>query len=244
VPAVTAFANQASIALENAQLYESLNRQSKELRALAARLAAVEETERQRLVRELHDQIGQNLTALGINLNIIRAQSPGQTADLVRSRLADSLTLVEQTTARVRSLMADLRPPVLDDYGLAAALRWLGEQTAARAGIEVDVQGEALHPRFPDAVETGLFRIAQEALNNVVKHAHATRAEIALEEHQGVVRMTVRDDGKGFDPASSPGAGEHWGLVIMRERAEAGGGTCRIASHPGQGAKVVVEVPR
>jgi two-component system sensor histidine kinase UhpB len=244
VPAVTAFANQAAIALENARLYESLSQQRTELRALAARLAAVEETERQGLVRELHDQIGQNLTALGINLNIVQAQSHGKAADLVHSRLADSLTLVEQTTARIRGLMADLRPPVLDDYGLVAALRWLGEQTASRVDIEVGIQGETLRPRLADEVETALFRIAQEALNNVLKHARATQATIAVEEGDRLVRMTIRDDGVGFAPSTSPGAGEHWGLLIMRERAEAAGGTCHIVSHPGEGTQVVVEVPR
>jgi two-component system sensor histidine kinase UhpB len=244
VPAITAFANQAAIAIENARLYESLSQQREELRALAARLAAVEETERQRLVRELHDQVGQNLTALGINLNIVQAQSQGEATDLVRSRLADSLALVEQTTARIRSLMADLRPPVLDDYGLVAALRWLGEQTASRVTIAVKVCGEELRPRLADAVETALFRIAQEALTNVVKHARATQATVTIKEDDGLVRMAIQDDGIGFDPAQPPGAGEHWGLLTMRERADTAGGSCHIVSRPGQGTQVIVEVQR
>jgi PAS domain S-box-containing protein len=252
VPAVTGFANQAAIALENARLLASVHEQRERLRALGAQVAEAEEAERRRLARELHDRVGQNLTALGINLNLARAQlQKGESAAaLVLSRLEDAVGLVEETTERVRDVMADLRPPLLDDYGLVTALRWLGEQVAARTGIPIEVQGEELDPRLSGPVENSLFRIVQEALTNAAKHAQASHVAIIVEEANDgrAVRLTVADDGVGFEPASAPLArvDEHhgWGLLSMTERAEAVGGSCHIRSRPGKGTKIVVQVAR
>jgi signal transduction histidine kinase len=196
------------------------------------------------LARELHDQVGQNLTALGINLNIIRSQAPAQTPAC--SRLDDSLSLVKETTARIRDVMADLRPPMLDDYGLVAALRWYGELFAQRTGLPVDVAGQEIIPRPNGRVENALFRIAQEALMNVAKHAQATAVTLALTDQIGMIRLVVSDNGIGFDPeqmGDSCGA-RGWGLLGMSERAEAVGGHCRIESKPGRGTHVIVDVPR
>jgi two-component system sensor histidine kinase UhpB len=119
---------------ERKRTEDALQQYTKRLRSLAAQLTEIAETERQQLARELHDQVGQNLTVLGINLNIIKAQLPENSPTEVRFRLDDSLALVEQTAERIRDVMANLRPPVLDDYGLMAALRWYGDQFAKRAG--------------------------------------------------------------------------------------------------------------
>ena len=239
VPAVSTFANQAAIALENARLFSSVSEQQQQLRALSARLAEAEEAERQRLTRELHDQVGQSLTALGINLNIVRSQVPAQ-AGAAHARLDDSLTLVAQTTERIRDVMADLRPPVLDDYGLLAALRWHGERFSPRTGVTTIVQGEELTPRLPSSVETALFRIAQEALTNAAKHAQASQVTLTLEAVDGGARLTIADDGVGFDPPARRQAG--WGLLTMRERAEAVGGHLRVESAPGEGTRVIVDI--
>ena len=216
------------------------------LRAVAARLAEVTEVERQRLARELHDQVGQDLTALGINLNIVRSQMLDEAAPAAVSRLDDSLLLVEQTTERIRDLMANLRPPVLDDYGLVAALHWYADQFSRRTDIAVTVEGEEPVPRLGAGVENALFRIAQEALTNVAKHAQATQVTMTVVGDDGILRLRVTDDGVGFDaaPLADPNRGGGWGLLIMTERAEAVGGHCRIESAPGQGAQVIVEVPR
>ncbi len=232
--------DQVAAALENARLYQQVQEQREQLRALSAHLAEVQESERQRLARELHDQVGQNLTALGLNLNLVRSLLPSA-EEAVQGRLADSLSLVEQTTERIRNVMAELRPPVLDDYGLMAALRWYGEQFAFRSGIQVTVAGEEPNPRLPLAVEGALFRIAQEALNNVAKHARAGRVTVSLETTAEAVRMQVRDNGIGFARRGRPGG---WGLLSMQERAEAVGGTCRVESLPHRGTTVTVEVPR
>jgi len=242
----TTIAGQLGVTLENARLFQSEREQREQLRALTRRLAEVEETERRRLARELHDQVGQNLTALGINLNIVRMQVPEEVADVLRPRLDDSLALVEQTTERIRGVMADLRPPVLDDYGLVAALRWYGDLFASRAGIAVAVRGEDIVPRLPASVENVLFRIAQEALTNVAKHSQATQAAVTVEVDGECVRLVVADDGVGFDPAhvAGPDGRRGWGLLTIAERVEAVGGHHRIESRPGRGTRIVVEVTR
>lgn len=225
---------------------ETLQQYAGRLRALAAQQVEATEAERQRLARELHDQVGQNLTALNINLNIVRTQVPEGTAAQVRSRLDDSLSLVEQTTDRIRDVMSDLRPPMLDDYGLVAALHWYGEQFAWRTDVAVVVEGEEPTPRLAPRVENALFRIAQEALTNVAKHAQATQVTVTVEVDSEILHLVVADDGIGFDPAHlvDRNEGRGWGLLTMTERAEAVGGHCRIESAPGQGTQVSVEVVR
>ncbi|MFQ6102094.1 MAG: GAF domain-containing protein [Anaerolineae bacterium] len=241
---VSGYLTQVQDITERKRAEEALQQHAQQLCALTARLAEVEETERQRLARELHDQVGQNLTALGINLNIMRARMSEWAADLMRSRLDDSLALVKETTERVRDVMADLRPPVLDDYGLVAALHWHGERFGSRTGIAVTVQGEQPDPRPDIHIENALFRIAQEALTNVTKHAQATQATVTVEVDGETVRLVIADDGVGFDPARVARTDERqgWGLLTMTERAEAMGGHCTIESRPGQGTRVVVEV--
>jgi two-component system sensor histidine kinase UhpB len=213
---------------------------------MGERLAQVSEAERQRLARELHDRVGRNLTALGINLNIVRTQVPDNLSPDVHPRLDDSLSLVEQTTKQIRDVMAELRPPVLDDYGLFAALHWYAEQFVARTGIAVTVEGEEPDERLDPKVENALFRIAQEALNNVAKHGRASEVVLVLELEQEYLRLTVRDDGIGFDPLQPAQRGTEggWGLFTMAERAEAVGGHCAIESCPGRGTQVTVEVKR
>jgi len=215
------------------------------LRALTSQLAEVEDVERQRLSQELHDQVGQNLTALGINLNIIKSQLPADTLKLTQSRLDDSLRLIEQTTERIRDVMSDLRPPVLDDYGLVAALRWYGQQFAWRTEIEVSLIGEEPVPRFPKRVEIALFRITQEALTNVAKHSQATEVIVSLGMIKNTLRLTISDNGTGFDINEfKTNEDRGWGLLTIYQRAEAIGGRSRIESNLKKGTHVIVEVDR
>ncbi len=247
VELLTSVADQISVALENARLFEAVDRQRDKLRNLGARLAEAQEVERKQLSRELHDQVGQNLTALGINLNIVKSQLPEVGAEMARSTLDESLNLVEQTTVRIRDVMAELRPPMLDDYGLVATLRWFGSQFSSRIGIPINVYGEELASRPTANEENALFRITTEALTNIAKHAQATQATVALEVEGNTLRLTIADDGTGFDyhRLSEPSEDRGWGLLTMTERVEAVGGRFWIESDPSKGGtRVVAEIDR
>ncbi|HLD46888.1 MAG TPA: PocR ligand-binding domain-containing protein, partial [Desulfobaccales bacterium] len=158
---------------ERKRAEEEIVRQSRQLRALAARLAEVEETGREHLARELHDQVCQSLTALGLTLTLLQTQMPQKTAAKLRGRMAGAVALVEQIGATLQDVMAELRPPMLNDYGLMSALRWYGAEFSHKTGISVDVQGQEAVPRLAAPVELALFRIVQEAMANVAKHARA-----------------------------------------------------------------------
>jgi signal transduction histidine kinase len=236
-------ADSLAVAIQQALLFKSVSEHRKQLRALTARLTEVEEAERQRLARELHDRVGQNLTALDINLNILRSQLPVETTAKVEERLGDSQRLVAEIAEDIRNVMADLRPPLLDEMGLSAALRWYSEQFSNRTGIVVLVRGEEMTPRLPPAVEMAFFRIGQEALTNVAKHAQAGKVALTLEGVGGGVRLIIADDGVGFDPtAIQQGEEQRWGIMTMQERAEAVGGNLRIESKPGNGTRIIVEI--
>jgi len=216
-----------------------------QLRALAWRLAETEDKERKRLSRELHDEIGQNLTILGVNLNLFRSLVPKDSGDMIHSRINDSLVVVKQTTERIRNLMSNLRSPVLDDYGLVAAIDLYGKQWSYRTGIDIAVRGPETDTHLPAHVENAMFRIVQESLTNVVKHAKAEQVVITVGVTHGKVYLSVEDNGVGYDMSRLTVAkGERgWGLVTMSERALAVGGTCRVQSLPGLGTHVFVEVP-
>jgi PAS domain S-box-containing protein len=231
---------------ERKRAEEEIVRKSGQLRALAARLAEVEETGRERLARELHDQVCQSLTALSLTLTLLQNQMPRKAAAKLRGRLAEAVALVEQIGETMRDVMAELRPPMLDDYGLLSALRWYGTEFSHKTGISVDVQGQEAVPRLTAPVELALFRIVQEAMANVAKHARATLVVLTEAEHNGTVHLVIADDGVGFDQMQlgQPEGRHLWGLMTMSERAAVVGGLCRIESQPGQGTRVVVEVSR
>ena len=220
---------------------EALRDHVKRMQGLSRRLTEVEETERRRITRELHDRIGQSLSALSLSLNIIRSQLSG---DSVRARLDAAQKLLETTTAHVRNVMADLHPPALEDYGLLAALRTHAESLRTSGKINVAVSGEDLVPRLAPVAEMALFRIAQSALANAARHAHARRIKVTLAAIRERVTLTISDDGTGFDIGRVGAAPASWGLTIMRERAEAIGARLRIDSEPGRGTRVVVEADR
>lgn len=216
------------------------------LRALTWRLTEVEDKARKDLSRELHDRVGQNLTILGVNLNLLRSLMTDSQPDLVKARIRDSLTVVKQTTKSIRNVMGTLRSPVLDDYGLVAAIEHYGRQYTDRTGIAVQVKGAMDGPRLDPHHENSLFRIVQEALTNVIKHANATEVVITVRHIDGRLRLSIDDNGAGFDEASLAEDEGHrgWGMATMRERALAVGGTFRVRSFPGQGTRVTVEVAR
>lgn len=230
---------------ERKQAERTVSQYAERLHGLANQLVDTQEVERRHLAAELHDRIGQNLSALNLNLHLNLSQLPADTAPAVQARITDSLALVERTTEIVRGVMEELHPALLDFYGLDAALRWYGEEFAGRTGIRVANEAPELFPRLRGKVETTLFRVVQEALTNVAKHAKAAQATVSLARTAAGIEMTVADDGVGM-PAGEAGRrpiGSGWGLSIMAERARAIAADFRIQSQPGQGTRIVVKIP-
>lgn len=228
---------------ERKQTEKALTHSQSLLRALYIQLGELEEAERQRLARELHDQVGQNLTALGINLNVIFNQLSNESKTKVEDRLNDSVRILTETAGSIRDVMAALRPQVLDDYGLKAALQLEADRFTKRTGIHTQVIGKDISPRPLDGLETSLFRIAQEALTNVSKHGVARQVMVRLEQIDDMVRLTINDDGVGFDMAQlNTSHHSGWGLMTMRERIQAHDGSLLVASTPGKGTQIIVEV--
>lgn len=224
----------AELAVQNAAV---------ELEALSRRLVDLQESERMQLASELHDRVGQTLTALNINLKIIANAVLPHVAEEVRLRLADAQALLESAMEVIGNVMAELHPPMLEDQGLLSALRWYANQFAARAEIAVVVRGLDSGERLEGKIEIALFRIAQEALNNVVKHARANHVEITVSKGPLESVMTVQDDGIGLDACPSRGSRPAFGMITMRERSLAVGGALEVKTIRGSGACVTVRVP-
>lgn len=228
----------------SAVLEERVTEQTGEIRRLADHLERASEDERAHLSRELHDELGQQLTALRYTLADARRRV---TRDPARAeeRLDELEEILAHLASVVRNLVSDLRPQVLDERGLGAAVEWLLRKTEERAGIPC-----ALDAKIDPAVEVSselsivAFRIVQESLTNVVRHARAGRAEVSLAVDPSGVHLTVADDGQGIEPAKLQGStGGGFGLLGMRERARARGGTLTIESRPGAGTVVRAELP-
>jgi signal transduction histidine kinase len=223
-----AIARQAAVAIENARLHER------------ARQAAVLE-ERQRLARELHDSVTQALYGISLYAEAAgRALADGE-VEPATAHLQEIRETTQEALGEMRLLLFELRPPLLEEQGLAGALRARLQAVEARAGLEValDCHGEE---RLRPEQEQELYRLAQEALNNVVKHAHARRVRVRLEIVQDGATLEVADDGVGFEPPLAGGRG--YGLTGMRERAERLGGALHVESTPGAGTRVRAGVPR
>jgi PAS domain S-box-containing protein len=211
---------------------------SRKLQALSRRLVEAQETERRSIARELHDEIGQALTAMQLNLQTL-LQSPGTEA--FTPRLNENLTAVEHVLEQVQDISLNLRPAILDDLGLEPALLWLTHRQAELAGLKGNVQTDALEHRLDPVIETECFRIAQEALTNVVRHAQAKAVTVELRQLTGQLHLRVRDDGIGFDVADfreRAMRGASLGLLSMEERAALAGGGLEITSLPRKGTVV------
>jgi signal transduction histidine kinase len=224
---------------ERKEAEEELRKSREQLRALAAYLESVREEERGRIARELHDEIGQALTA--IKLALERATS-GQSATAAVN-LAPALALANELIGRVRDLSLELRPAMLDDLGLRAALRWHFEHYTSRFKIDVSFKDSGLDGRrFAPEIETAAYRIVQEALTNIARHAGTDKAEVNVHADEKILRITVKDGGKGFD-SESASAYFTAGLYGMRERAMSLGGRLTLDSSPGSGTLLTAELP-
>jgi signal transduction histidine kinase len=233
-----ALASQAAVAIQNARLFAEVGAGRERLQALSHQLVRAQENERRHIARELHDDVAQALGLIKLNMRAVQRLAPS-------SRLEQSLGLIEATLERVRTLALELRPSILDDLGLVAALRWYADRQAQLAGFaaEVCADGEA---RLPNEIETVCFRVAQEALNNVARHAHAHAVKIELERDMIELRLTIRDDGDGFDVEHAQAratSGVSMGLLSMQERAALVGGRLVVESQLGTGTIVRAFMP-
>lgn len=228
--------------LRTAQLEEAQRREA--LRGeMLRRIVAAQESERQRIARELHDETGQALTAIGLGLRGISSSLRG-TGDRNTQNLRQLEHLVEHSLMELQRLITDLRPSHLDDLGLGAALRWYAGEIEQRLPLEVEVSVHEENTNLSTELKTTLFRITQEALTNVIKHSAANRASVRLDYQQDGVRLAVLDDGVGFDrTVMQSSARPSWGLIGMQERASLLGGTFEIISYPGSGTRVNVFIP-
>lgn len=225
---------------ERVRLEDERDRSQRQLQAVSRRLVTLQEEERRGLAAELHDRLGQALSALGIKLTLVEALV--EPSEDVTAELRESHAILEEAARWIRGAISELRPAALHDYGLLAALRDLAEKSRRRYGFEVDVEGTPAPPRLPEAVEGSMFRIAQEAIANVAKHAGATRVFLSMRSRGGSTVLRVADNGRGFDPRAlrAPGKLSRWGVLMMRERAESVGARLRIASRPGRGTALFV----
>jgi len=238
---LVALGQQVGAALENADLYRRLEARRRELERLSARMVAQHEEERRRLSRELHDESAQVLSALKMELGVLRdGSSPAATEGLDRA-----LELVDTGIRSIRGVVNDLRPSLLDDLGLLPALRSLIADFTARSGLRVSLDAPDALPPLSNDAELALYRALQEALSNIVRHAGATAVDVVVTADAGAVALTVSDDGRGLERGGAEPLerGGRMGLAGMRERIGALGGDVRLGPGTGAGLMVAVRVP-
>ena len=233
--------------VEKARLFQAVGQQREQLRVLTGKLTEVQEAERKQLAQELHDELGQMLTAISINLGAVQQELGQDPRTRIRDRLNETEQLVAQLLDQVRELSLNLRPPMLDDLGLIPTLRWYIQRYVDRSNIHVQLDAATYTERLASGLETTLYRVLQEALTNIARHAQATTVLLRLQATSTTVTAYVEDDGKGFDVAAimaresfAGGAG----LLGMRERVTLLGGTFTIESVAGAGTQLYFVIPR
>jgi signal transduction histidine kinase len=225
---------------------EALRRSGEQLRALSTHLQRIREEERTYIAREIHDELGQTLTAMNIDLAVVEKQllkaGTSTTVTQAIQKVRALSRLVEATIQKTRNLALELRPDVLDSVGLEAALEWQAREFQRRTNIQCDLQLQHSSLKVDEPKSTAIFRIFQESLTNIARHAEATKIEIRLEEVGGVLILEIRDNGKGIEQSEIV-AVRSIGIIGMRERASSLGGDVRIDGIPGKGTTVIVEIP-
>jgi len=225
---------------ERVQAEQALRRSKDELHELASAAHRAREQEKSRIARELHDELGQSLTALQMDVAWCRERIPAQ--DGMAMRLARMESLLETTVAATRRISSDLRPLMLDDLGLRPALEWLVESFTQHTGVRCDLSVASEELELPELQATAVFRAVQESLTNIAKHARATRVDVNIEQENSTLAIRVRDDGIGFSPEDSRKPNS-FGLLGLRERAALLGGEASVTSAPGRGTEIEVRFP-
>lgn len=234
----------ARISAENSRLLERLVRGEKRFRLIARGILRIQEAERGRISRELHDGVGQSLTALKMQLEMLERSTPDQR--VLRSRLAELTQIADRSLQDVRQLSRLLRPQMLDELGLVPTLRWLARTVQEATGLAVQLSIEGMDERVGPDLETIVYRLVQEALTNAAKHAAAPSAQVRVRRDGDGLFLSVRDQGKGFDAGAALAAREDQrggGLRGMRDRVDLYGGRFDLRSVPGAGTSIEVELP-
>jgi two-component system sensor histidine kinase UhpB len=234
---------QLTLALNS--LISQLEASNLQLRLLSERAITAQEDERKRIARSLHDDTGQSLSTLIINLERLEHHLPAENSEM-QSRLQSIRQMAQESLECLRSIIYDLRPAILDDLGLLPAIRWYAQTNLEKSGIQVELNFPAESPDLPQPLTTTLFRITQEAVNNIIRHSQAKKASITLGFQDSLITLQVRDDGFGFNPVQMSQEAvhlQHWGLVGIQERLELVGGKLAISSDPSQGTTLTVTVP-
>lgn len=242
---LSSLAEKSSIALANAQLYDSLLSRERDLELLSGERVNAQEEERRRIAREIHDSLGQLLTAIKFNVEIFE-DAVNLEGNEERQRIEDIKSLLDNAMSEAREISYNLMPSVLVDFGLTPALQLLCEQFSKRDNLRILFHSNGADDRLDPAIEIGLYRIAQEALNNVAKHAEAQEVNVQLIGDSQTIRLTIDDNGKGFYVPRF-GIGKQvrrgMGLVSMRERAASFNGVFTLDSKPGRGTEIIIEIP-
>lgn len=240
--------SQMAVAVDNARLYEAVRRKEEAISAFLRAYIEAQEDERKRIARELHDETAQSLTALAMAIETA-AQKPAASADEVRALLQPARSLTERVSREIERIIRDLRPSLLDDLGLVAALGWYADNRLKPAGVRVTIETVGRERRLAPELETALFRVAQEAMSNIARHARAENASLQVDFGERCVLVDIEDDGCGFDVEATLANGREgkadvpFGLIGMRERVELLGGALAVASRPGEGTSIRVRVP-
>ena len=226
-------------------LITQLETSNQQLRVLSERAINAQEDERKRIARSLHDDTGQSLSTLIINLERLENHIPADSGELV-NRLRSIRQMAAESLECLRSIIYDLRPAILDDLGLLPAIRWYARTNLEEAGIQVELDFPDELPALPQPLTTTLFRISQEGVNNIIRHSHAKNASISLGVQENDVYLQIKDDGHGFKPSGSSDEAidmQHWGLIGIQERIELVGGKMSISSDSAHGTTLMVSVP-
>jgi signal transduction histidine kinase len=224
---------------ESGARFAEITRAKQELSNLSARVLETQENERRRIARELHDEVGQSLWAMGLEIDNLAAAVKSSDNELALRRLEGLREISNSSVRVVRNMSLLLRPSMLDDLGLVPALEWLAREVSRTSGLRVEVTEEQVPDLLPEEHKTCVFRVVQEALRNTCRHAGAKNSRILVQAGGGELQLSVQDDGCGFDPTRTKGMG----LLGMEERAGHLGGTCSIDSKPGCGTIIKLQLP-
>jgi len=239
---------QLAVSIDNLDLIDTIRRQTEELKNLSLKLIQVQEQERRTVSQELHDEVGQALTAVAFTLGTIKNDVPTRLPGMFKQRLDEAISITEDVLEQVRELSRSLHPSVLDDLGLTATLNWFVNRYQSAVGIETRLDVINFEETLKPETALAVYRVVQEALTNVARHAQATRVSIMLKKEGSTLMGTIEDNGKGCDQTKgdSTGPSRTWGgvgLVGMRERISLVGGDFSIQFRPGKGTTISFLIP-